>query len=135
MFVDASAIVAILTFENEKEQFEILLQQAEKILSSAISVYEATLAVARKFDCPFHVAEASVKQFVDDAEAEIVPITQDVGAYAIAAFALYGKTRHKAALNMGDCFSYACAKLHQVPLLCKGNDFIHTDIKIAEGAP
>jgi ribonuclease VapC len=135
MFVDASAIVAILTYEAEKADFELLLQDAEKILTSAISMYEATLAVKRKPDCPVEVAETSVKRFAEDTEAEIIPITAEIGKFAVAAFAKYGKTRHKADLNMGDCFAYACAKVHNAPLLCKGNDFIHTDIKIAERSP
>ena len=45
--------------------------------------------------------------------------------------ALACKGRHRAALNMGDCFAYACAKMNRVPLLCKGDDFVHTDIRIA----
>ncbi len=135
MFVDASAIVAILTFENEKNEFELLLQSADRILLSAIGIYEATLAVTRKLECPLDVAGVSVRRFAEDTEAEIVPITSEIGSLAVAAFSKYGKTRHKAELNMGDCFAYACAKFHNVSLLCKGNDFVHTDIKIAERSP
>jgi len=51
---------------------------------------------------------------------------------ALEAFARFGKGQgHRAGLNMGDCFSYACAKMRNVPLLCKGNDFIHTDLSLA----
>ena len=65
------------------------------------------------------------------AGVECVSIDAKIGSVALDAFARYGKDRHRAALNMGDCFSYACAKVHRVPLLCKGGDFKLTDIKLA----
>ena len=64
-------------------------------------------------------------------KATVVPIDGVVGHIALEAFERYGKGRHKAALNMGDCFAYGCAKAHKVPLLFKGGDFAYTDIAIA----
>ncbi|HEX2891440.1 type II toxin-antitoxin system VapC family toxin, partial [Vineibacter terrae] len=65
-------------------------------------------------------------------DARTISITPEIGMAAIAAHARYGKGRgHKAQLNLGDCFAYACAKHLRMPLLCVGNDFIHTDIKVA----
>ena len=64
-------------------------------------------------------------------KATVVPIDGVVGHIALEAFERYGKGRHKAALNMGDCFAYGCAKAHKVPLLFKGRDFAYTDIAIA----
>ena len=60
-----------------------------------------------------------------------MPIDAACGQAAVAAFDRFGKGRHAAALNLGDCFAYACAHLHQVALLCKGEDFPQTDIMIA----
>jgi ribonuclease VapC len=57
-----------------------------------------------------------------------MPVDGEIGALAIDAFARYGKGRHPAALNMGDCFSYACAKSRALPILCKGDDFARTDV-------
>lgn len=130
MFVDASAVVAILTFEDEKAAFEAELQGANRILISPVAIYESVLAVARKIECSIGIAQRSVERFCEDADAEIIPITAEIGSAALAAFASYGKTRHPAGLNMGDCFSYACAKHHQVPILCKGDDFRQTDLLI-----
>ena len=72
-----------------------------------------------------------MEQFLDVAKALIISIDDQIGVEALNAFSRFGRGRHKAALNMGDCFSYACAKVHRVPLLSKGNDFIHTDIRFA----
>ena len=131
MFVDASAIVAILTFEAEKERFEIALRDADDILTSALSLYEATLGVSRKLDLDIKGAEAVMSEFIKASEIDIVAIDAAIGDLALDAFARFGKGRHRAALNMGDCFSYACAKARRAGLLCKGDDFIHTDIRLA----
>ncbi len=64
-------------------------------------------------------------------DAQTLDITAEIGRNAVQAFNAFGRGRHKAALNMGDCFAYACAKAHDLQLLCKGNDFPFTDIEIA----
>lgn len=64
-------------------------------------------------------------------EIDQIPLSIDVTSAAIDAFARFGKGRHPAALNMGDCFAYACARVHRVPLLYKGDDFSLTDIERA----
>lgn len=131
MFVDASAIVAILTYEEEKSRFEMLLRDSESAMTSPIAIYESVLGVARKLSCSVPAAQRAVADFIAEAEAVIVSIDEKVGDFALSAHDLYGKGRHRASLNMGDCFAYACAKIHRVPLLCKGDDFVHTDIRIA----
>jgi ribonuclease VapC len=68
---------------------------------------------------------------MQETDAQVVSMDRHIADLALDAHRRFGKGRHKAALNMGDCFSYACAKAHRVPLLCKGDDFIHTDIRIA----
>lgn len=131
MFVDASAIVAILLREPKFETRADRLRTYERPLTNGIAVYEAVLAIAR--DRPsMNDAEASVWSFVSLAAIEIVPITNDVTKAALSAFARYGKGRgHPARLNLGDCFAYASARTHGVPLLFVGNDFVHTDIPSA----
>lgn len=69
-----------------------------------------------------------VDDFLAEVRAVPVPIDAEMGRIAIAAFERCGKGRHQAALNMGDCFAYACARSMNVPLLCKGNDFPRTDV-------
>lgn len=131
MFVDASAIVAILTYETEKEVLADRLAAAKRVLTSPIAIYEAVLGVVRRKACGLQEAREVVDSFLKETGAETVSIDDNVGGLALDAHERFGKGRHRAALNMGDCFAYACAKVHRVPLLCKGDDFIHTDIRIA----
>ncbi len=131
MFVDASAIIAILTYEPEKEHFETTLKNADEIITSPLAIYEAVLGIVRKLSCSIRDARRAVADFLKEAEAEIANIDEGIGDMALDAFDRFGRGRHRAALNMGDCFAYACAKMHRVPLLCKGDDFVHTDIAIA----
>ena len=131
MFADASAIIAVLAQENEYLIFRDKLDAAKKVLVSPLAIYEASLGFARVLDGNLAFSSAGVRDFLTDTQAQIIPIDDATGEMALDAFRQYGKGRHKAALNMSDCFSYACAKIHRVPLLFKGNDFIHTDIRIA----
>ena len=131
MFVDASAAVAILALESDRRIMSRKLERAPVILVSAIVMFETCAAIARIKRCGVPDAVRLMEGFVESLAAQTVPIDEACGAMAIVAFDRYGKGRHRAALNMGDCFAYACAKVHKVPLLCKGDDFRHTDIQIA----
>jgi len=73
----------------------------------------------------------AVEEFLMIGNIRVIDISAQDARTAIEAFSRFGKGRHKAGLNMGDCFSYACAKERGIPLLCKGNDFVHTDIELA----
>lgn len=131
MFLDASAIVAILLKETDWESLASKVGPDRQNITSALSRYEAVLGVVRSKSCEIEAAKILVEQFLDQAKALIISIDDPIGVEALNAFSRFGRGKHKAALNMGDCFSYACAKAHRVPLLFKGNDFIHTDIRIA----
>lgn len=72
-----------------------------------------------------------LKRFMEEAEVEIIPFTATHWPHAIDAFFRFGKGRHKAALNFGDCLTYAVAKLSGDALLCTGNDFKYTDLPLA----
>jgi ribonuclease VapC len=89
------------------------------------------LGLRRNLDCPLAVARESVENFVAAIGAVTIPVNDVIGDAALDAHERFGKGRHKAALNMGDCFAYACARVHNVPLLFKGDDFVHTDIAVA----
>lgn len=131
MFLDASAIVAILLKEADWEALASKVDSNRQNITSALSRYEAVLGVVRSRSCEIETANILVEHFLDQAKASIISIDDPIGVEALSAFSRFGKGRHKAALNMGDCFSYACAKVRRVSLLFKGNDFIHTDIRIA----
>lgn len=131
MFVDASAVIAIIADENDAVVLARRLEIAERRCTSPIAIYEATLGIVRIRSGSVDAARALIDEFITRLRIEIVPITADIGSVALDAFARFGRGRHPARLNMGDCFAYACARHLDVPLLCKGDDFPLTDIGIA----
>ena len=131
MFVDASAIVAILTRENDADALSARLGQAERPVTSPIAIFEATAAIVRKKTCSHARAAEIVARFLVLGGVDVVPITERDSDVAILALEQFGKGRHRAKLNMGDCFAYACARRHGLPLLFKGDDFRQTDIDVA----
>lgn len=131
IFLDASAIVAVLAREPDAAELAARMAGRRPIYASAIVAYEAVLGLARAASLSLADARQMVTALLVELSAEIVPITAERGSLAIAAFERYGKGRHPAALTMGDCFSYACARDLDVPLLYKGEDFARTDIRAA----
>ena len=135
MFVDASAIVAILTREAEADALADVLEGARSPITSPIAMFEAALGICRKRHASVGEAEADVREFLELAGIRAVPITEREAATALAAFSRYGKGRgHPAQLNLGDCFAYAIAKNHRTALLFEGEDFDKTDIAVAAGS-
>lgn len=129
MFLDASALVAILTREPERERFLTILDLAEGATTSTVALYETALAVSRKTETSRRHSYQLARQFIREVGIEVEPILEAHAALAISASDRYGKgTGHPARLNMGDCFSYAMAKRAGVPLLYKGEDFANTDL-------
>ncbi|CAN7724687.1 type II toxin-antitoxin system VapC family toxin [Phyllobacterium sp. LjRoot231] len=131
IFVDASAIISILDEEADASSLAVRVAGASTVFVSPMALYEAVTGLARKRVCPIDEAQEMVDDFTTATQAQIVEITAEIGRDAVKAFNTFGRGRHKAALNMGDCFAYACAKAHNVPLLFKGNEFPFTDIEIA----
>jgi ribonuclease VapC len=132
VFVDASAIVAILAKEPDCEHLRLKLKSRRKRIVSSIVLFEASLAMRRLTDITPIEAFEVIEQFLKIFAIKHIGIEPRMGEVAIRTFERYGKGQDpKARLNMGDCFAYACAKVHKVPLLCKGDDFIHTDIELA----
>lgn len=128
MFIDASAIVAILAREAGAEDLEARLDAAPQRFTSAMAIYEASLALARLRALSITGALELVTRFLRAAGAEVAMIGEDEAALALDAFERFGRGRHPAALNMGDCFAYACARRLDAPLLYKGDDFSQTDL-------
>jgi ribonuclease VapC len=132
MFVDASAAAGIILDEPDRDSLYRKLKSTKRRFMSAIAEYETVMAVRRVKQIGVPDAQSAVLQFQKIFAIQNVPIDQRHARIALLAFDQFGKGRgHKAGLNMGDCFSYACAKIQKVPLLCKGEDFIHTDIQVA----
>lgn len=131
MFIDASAMVAMLTDEPEGDSFRALVAAASDPITSAIAVYESALAIAhRKGRDPEQALEA-LQAFIASARIRVVPVGDEEARTAVIAFTKYGKGRHPAQLNMGDCFAYACAATNGTNLLFKGDDFSKSDIEAA----
>ena len=129
MFVDSSAIVAILTAEEDADALADRIEAADAPVTSAIAIFEAALGIARKRYATVEETRDDVRTFLEAAGIEVVSIGGTEAEAALLAFSRYGKGRgHPAQLNMGDCFAYAVAKTRNLPLLYKGNDFSQTDI-------
>ena len=132
MFVDASAIVAILTREADADELADALDGARSPITSAIAVFEATLGVCRKRHASVAEAQEDVSEFLEIAGVRTVSVTSKEAEAALDAFSRYGKGRgHPAQLNLGDCFAYAVARTYRTGLLFKGEDFRKTDIATA----
>jgi ribonuclease VapC len=132
MFVDASAIVAILTGEPDAGRLASALEASRSPITSSIAVYEATLGVRRIRRSTVEEARQDVHDFLDLTGIRLVAIAPDEADGALDAFSRYGKGQgHPAQLNMGDCFAYAVAQARHTSLLFTGNDFALTDIPSA----
>jgi ribonuclease VapC len=129
MFVDTSAIVAILASEPEGPAFAAKLELAPNAISAGHVILEASMRLSTLLGFSPTLADDLVTRLLREAAITVVPITEDIAHGAVAAFERYGKGRgSEANLNFGDCLSYACAKAHDAALLFKGNDFARTDI-------
>ena len=129
MFVDDSAIVAILTREPDADALADALDGARSPITSPIAVFEAALGICRKRHASVAEAHADVAEFLATAGVRTVPISDKEAEMALDAFSRYGKGRgHPAQLNLGDCFAYAIARNYRTSLLFKGDDFDKTDI-------
>ncbi len=125
MVIDSSALVAIFLAEPERANYLALIEDSEVRLISAVNVFEAAMVLeSRRGDA----MGRELDLFIIRQQLEIVPFDADHIAIARQAFRRFGKGQHPAALNFGDCFAYALAKLRGEPLLAKGNDFRKTDI-------
>jgi len=128
MVIDTSAIVAIAQNEHEASIFEQLIADDPIRLISAATVLETAMVLETRFGEP---GGAELDLWLARAGVDIIAVEAEHADQARRAWRRYGKGRHPASLNYGDCFSYALSKLTNEPLLFKGNDFLHTDIPAA----
>jgi ribonuclease VapC len=128
MIIDTSAMVAILYREDEAETFAQRIHDADACRISVANYVELSMVIENQLG-PEGMRQAET--FFRRAGIVIEPVTIEHGELARQAFLDFGKGRHKAGLNYGDCFAYALAKAMGEPLLFKGNDFSQTDIAAA----
>ncbi|MGV3579500.1 type II toxin-antitoxin system VapC family toxin [Brevundimonas sp.] len=122
--VDTSALIAVLGNEPQAEQCETALL-SNMLVMSAATLTECLIVGARP------IYRGRMPSLIEELVIEIVPVTEGFAELAASAHLRWGKGRHPARLNYGDCFSYALAELYDCPLLYVGDDFARTDIRSA----
>ena len=127
MILDSSAIVAIATEEPGCLELLEKLDQADTLAVGAPTLAETALVLRSRLTVE---PRAFLERFLTDWNVSVVPFGEDHWKMAVDAHARFGRGHHKAALNFGDCLSYATAKLADMPLLCMGRDFSKTDLAI-----
>jgi ribonuclease VapC len=128
LILDTSAVVAIICREAGHESLLKKIANARMIAIGAPTVAETQMALTIKLG---RNGVTKLDQFLSEIQAGVVPFGRTHLSVFYDAFQRYGKGRHPAALNMGDCFTYAIAKAAGLPLLFVGNDFSKTDLPAA----
>jgi ribonuclease VapC len=132
IFVDSSAIVAILTADPDATALASRIESDTERISAGHVILEASMRLASLFGMAPSAADGLVTRLLREATIAVVPITEDIGHAAVTAFDRYGRGCGTGGnLNFGDCLSYACAKAHNARLLFKGHDFAQTDVAAA----
>jgi len=128
VIIDSSAVIAILLKEPGYERVRDRLAASQNAGIGAPTVVESSLVLCSRLG---HAGKTLLARFLQEAEIEIAEFTADHWTVAADAFIAFGKGRHRAGLNFGDCMTYAVAKLAGEPLLCLGDDFPATDLELA----
>jgi ribonuclease VapC len=128
LILDTSALLAVLLGEPEAGRFAAAIADAEVTRLSAGSYLEAAIYLDRNGT---ETKRALLDEFIATFGIQIEPVTQEQAKLARQGFLAFGKGRHKAGLNFGDCLTYGLAKATGDPLLFKGGDFLHTDLELA----
>jgi ribonuclease VapC len=129
MIVDTSTLIAILKSEPEAEVFSKAIEAAKVVRISAASYLE-TYIVVDGYKNP--LLNARLEEILESPGLVVEPVTAEQARIARHAYRDYGRgSGHRANLNFGDCFSYALARVMREPILFKGDDFVHTDLRAA----
>ncbi|MFN8031828.1 MAG: type II toxin-antitoxin system VapC family toxin [Mycobacterium sp.] len=125
MVIDTSAVVAMLAGEPEAERFEAAVAADQVRLMSTASYLETAIVIETRFGEP---GGRELDLWLHRAAVDLVAVDADQADVARSAYRSFGKGRHRASLNYGDCFTYALARASGEPVLFKGDDFGHTDV-------
>ncbi|MFM7346588.1 MAG: type II toxin-antitoxin system VapC family toxin [Tagaea sp.] len=136
MFVDSSALVALLAKEPDGPRVAAAIERADVRLTTPLVRLETAMVLSTLLNVAPAAADAAITSVLDEAKIDVVPIDDGLARAAVAAFARYGKGRgHPARLNLADCLIYAAAKQADAPLLYVGGDFRRTDVASALDDP
>lgn len=127
MVIDTSAVVACLAEEADATEFTKKIALAERRIMSSVNLLETRLVLVFSKRIPAGI----VDDFLTNERVDIIPFDEALAGLAFEAYRRFGKGRHPARLNMGDCAAYALAKTRSWPLLYKGDDFAQTDVERA----
>lgn len=127
MILDSSALIAVINKEPEKVAVERALASTDDLKIGAPTLVETTMVLMSRFGIRGRTVTA---RFTQEWKVGTIPFDDRHTEVAIEAFHRFGRGRHPAKLNMGDCFSYATARLAREPLLCIGDDFAQTDLEV-----
>lgn len=125
MVIDTSALLAILLDEADRRAFSLAIESADRRLLSAANLVEASIVIESRFGGE---GVRALDRLLEIAAVEVVAVDRAQALVAREAHRNYGKGRHPAALNYGDCFAYALSRTTTEPLLYKGSDFSQTDV-------
>ena len=128
MIVDTSAVMAILRQESDAPAFGAALAREPRVAISAATLVELRMVAESRAGA---AVWTEIETLMADAAMEVVPFTADHAALAREGWRRFGKGRHPAGLNLGDCFAYALAQERGEALLFKGEDFARTDVRRA----
>ena len=128
MILDSSAILAILLRERHHEGIVDAIASAQQLAIGAPTLTETAIVLENRIG---ENARSILIHFIHEWKIEIIPFGEQHWQEAVMAYSRYGKGKHRAALNFGDCMTFAVAKLSGQPLLCTGNDFPKTDLPLA----
>ena len=132
MFIDTSAIVAILCLEEDAFALGRRIRLAPRRITSSVVRLETCMVLSSRMNVSPSEAQTTLDDFLAEADISVMGIDDAVARIAVEAFERFGKGRGmKAQLNLADCLSYACARAQGVPILFKGRDFSHTDLRVA----
>ena len=130
MVIDTSAVLAILQDEPERRAFNEAIEAADSRVMSVASFVEASIVIEVRYGAE---GLRDLDLFLDRAGIEMAAVDVEQAREARLAFSRFGKGRHSAGLNYGDCFAYALARVRREPLLFKGTDFSRTDTELFSG--
>jgi len=128
VILDSSALVAVALDEPERDELRAKINAADAVAVGAPSLVETGIVLESRVD---EDATALVSELLAQLEAVVVEFGAAHWLEAVSAWQRFGKGRHPAGLNFGDCFAYATAKVAGQPLLAKGGDFAQTDLELA----
>jgi ribonuclease VapC len=128
MILDSSAIVAIFLQESGHEEIRAKLNAAGEIGVGAPTLVECAIVLTARLG---RDSRGMLARFLEETNVTVIPFTEQHFGMAVRAWMRFGKGRHPARLNFGDCMAYAVARLTDMPLLCVGEDFPQTDLAIA----